>query len=164
MEKKYPPLPTFLIFIVSLPVLWFSYDRISLIINSEYQSAKIISCDYSSQRKAKRRDMGKSASTVYKPIAITKNGIQVVGSLKWHSRKWCERRVGKEVSVFIHNKQSSKNSINSFFQLWLYPYISLFFFIIFLVCCRFKNPKVTPLIIAALVGTPLLMVIIEFLI
>ena len=156
MIKKNPPFPWFVILIPLLPFLWFSYDRISLILNSDLQIAEIISCGQSwgysggSGRSPMRGQGG--YGTYHAPIALTKQGKEVKATRKFASRTWCEKRIGSEVTVFIHNETHSKSRINSFFQLWLLPTFVLGTLVLMLCVGRFDNPRITPLFTVIWIG------------
>lgn len=105
-----------LFILLFLPALYFAYDRIDLIQNSTLHSATIGSCTY--------KNFSKSGTSGYRsrytPVAFTDNRVRVTGT--WYgSKKQCEKRLYREVLVFVHNEDRDKSRINSFIQLWLLP-------------------------------------------
>ncbi len=126
-SEKRPLLSFILLLFFLAPALWFTHDRVNLLEDAELQQATIIKCDYkyfSSSASTTRTGIRR---TSYTPIAITEQGEKVLGTLWWSSRNFCERRLNKQVSVFIHPTNPEKNRINSFFQLWLYPSLAIYF-------------------------------------
>ena len=165
-KRKYPPLPWFALLIAIIPAIWFSYDRISLILNSDLQTAEIISCGQSwgYSDGSGRSPMGGQGGygTYYAPIALTKQGKEVKATRKWASRKWCEKRIGSEVTVLIHNETHSKSRINSFFQLWLLPTFVLGTLVLMLCVGRFDSRRITPSLTVIWIGIFIYQFIVNF--
>ena len=149
--NKNSSLPWFIVLIVSLPALWFVYDRGELILNSTSHEARIVACDKSWFLSRNRTGSHKS-STGYAPIAEYGEQEYLVGDFSMSSRKWCRKRIGDTVTVLIHNDSPDKNRVNSFFQLWFFPTIAIGIFLIFLCVGRFRNPRITPTITTLWVG------------
>ncbi len=94
---------------------WLVYDRATVLLTTSTEQAVIQECHY------KRRKTGSGYSGSWGPVAVTSDGIRIKGSFTWKRKGWCESGIGKEVPVFLHDTDTSKNRINTFFQFWFYP-------------------------------------------
>ena len=101
--------------------VWLTYDRVNILTSTTLHKATIDHCHY---RQVKKKNRRKSS---WAPVAVTVTGVSVKGHFYWSQKHWCQSSVGKQVSVFIHSHDASKNRINTFFQLWFLPVVLLFF-------------------------------------
>lgn len=138
--KKHRSLTANLLFVLvcAAPAAWFIYDRAMTIVNSELEGATIVNCDYKKSGRITSR--GRKATTSYTPIAVSEEGHRVKGTFWWSSRKMCEKTLNTNVSVFIHNLNPEKNRINTFFQLWFFPAISVYFAMLVAILVLFHVP------------------------
>ena len=118
----------FLIIFLAL-LSWFAYERLTVITNSDMQSATVLDCK--DEWTTYRPSTGSSTSTTTRttvisaPLAITEDGQMAYGNVKV-PEKTCQRMIGTTLSVFVHKDDASKNRINSFLQFWLFPSFILY--------------------------------------
>lgn len=157
-RRKGIGLPSVVFFLLTVAAVvvsvWLIHERVTLIQAAEVQDARIVACDY---KTGVRR-----TQTTYRwaPVAISEQGVRVQGSLWWDERDFCERRLNKPVTVYVHPTNPRENRINSFFQLWLYPVLAVLASILlingFYVHVRRLNLAATA-IVAAVCGIAYLM-------
>ncbi|MCK4742436.1 MAG: hypothetical protein KAT25_01310 [Sulfuriflexus sp.] len=121
-----------LIVVLSLAItFWQFLDRINLLQNGSLETATIVKCD--SKWLTSTSDNGrKTSNTVHTPVAITKDGTRVRGSLWWPSSKLCMRTMNREVTVVLHPSDRAQHHIVDFFQFWLFPALALYFSLLLL--------------------------------
>ena len=90
-------------------------DDVRLLANSTLEPAVIGGCTYKHVRRVKRR----TTTTVYASVAYTRSGVEARGHFIHPSRARCEKRIYRDVSVFVHDFDKSRNRINGFFDFWI---------------------------------------------
>ena len=66
---------------------------------------------------------GSARVSVYGPVAITEQGLEVKGGFTRRPKEKCTGSIGKQVSVFVHPTQERFHRIHTFFQFWFFPLI-----------------------------------------
>lgn len=102
--------------------VFLAKDRIETFANSDVHAATIIECEWKKQRSTGKRRKG-AVRNSYAPVAVSEAGYRAVGGLKVSSRKFCEKMIGQEVSIFVDRLDSDKTRIKSFFQFWFAPFV-----------------------------------------
>ena len=103
---------------LSLVVLLVGFivkDDVKLLVNSTLEPAVIGGCTYKHVKRVKNR----STRTTYASVAYTRSGVEARGQFIHPSRARCEKRIYRDVSVFVHDFDESRNRINSFFDFWI---------------------------------------------
>jgi len=116
-----------LIIVLSLAITcWQFLDRINLLQNGTVETATIVKCESKWLTGISSDLRRKISNTVHAPVAVTKNGTKVRGSLWWPSSKLCARTLNREVTVVLHPSDKAQHHIVDFFQFWLFPALALY--------------------------------------
>lgn len=102
-------------------------DRIEVFSNASPYAATVVDCDWNRYRRVSSTGGGTTPSNSYAPVAVSEEGFKAIGRLKLSKRSICEGTIGQQVTIWVNSEDPEKSRINSFLQLWLYPFIFLGF-------------------------------------
>jgi hypothetical protein len=123
-----------LLLITLVSAFYVFYDRVSIMQQSQWESATITSCEgkwvkvETSTNSTQYRDQ-----LQFLPKATSDSGAVALGSIMLPSRSVCNLSVGSEVSILVHPNNADENRIYSFIQFWALPILFLSFPLLFLV-------------------------------
>ena len=96
-----------------------------LFFHGQAMDGQIVSCAGGYEYRQRSRSSSLSRTIQGKtPLAKSSSGESAIGSYLYESvnKGWCERQIGKDVTMLIHPNDVSQNRISSFTQLWYVPF------------------------------------------
>ncbi len=105
---------------------WMGIERAGLFAETKSETATVVSCKSSLKKRTGRNRGNRRLIRYYAPVAVSENGNTAAGSRGFGVKSWCEALIGQQMTIHVNKDDPSKNFINSFSQLWIFPWVAAF--------------------------------------
>lgn len=120
------------VFLSFVSFVYLGKEKIDLLLHSQLEEAKIVRCESRTNERIGAH-VERNQFLTFMHIAETEAGELAEGFPFIVSKEQCEKAIGKKVSVFVSEYIDVPSRINTFFNFWLLPYISLYLMIVLVV-------------------------------